>query len=342
MANVTFARVSASTPIIDDEVRGAIAELLLAGAAPAEVAERLAGRGFVPDMLAAEIARAAKSPYLRAGERLQARLAKRDWVLANNARLERLRGEAVPRHHRLDATRFFDEFYCTNRPVLVTGLVDHWPALGWNFETLAARFGAAEIDVQWNREANPLYEVEADRHNARQPFDAVVRRITTGGPSNDFYVTANNSAHNKQVLGSLWDDIGTMPGWLEPREARDGFFWMGPRGTITPFHHDLTNNLLVQIAGTKRVKLVSAAETPRMRNDRHCFSAWRGEDLPAGPGTAERPPVSEVLLQPGEALFLPIGCWHHVEALTPTIGLSFINFARDNDFYSHYRSYGPL
>lgn len=341
MAKASFARAQAA-PIVNDDLRREIAEMLLLGTPATRVAQIVASRGVAGPLAEAEVARAAKSPYLLGAGRLQARLQKRDWLLANAARLHRLHASEVPRHHQLPAERFFDEFYTTNRPVLVTGLAAHWPALKWSFDSLAAMLGQVDVDVQWQRESNPAYEIEADRHTARQNLGAIIDRIGGGGPSNDFYVTAFNSGHNKQVLASLWNDIVGIPGWLARQEERDGFFWMGPQGTITPFHHDLTNNLMVQVVGRKRVKLVPAAETPRMRNIRHCFSAWRGEDLPAGPGDAERPPVMEVVLEPGDALFLPIGWWHHVEGLTPTIGMSFTNFARDNDFYSHYNSYGHL
>ena len=344
MAKATFARAPAA-PLVNDVLRREIAEMLLLGMPSARVVQRVASRGVAGAIAEAEVARAANSPYLLGATRLQARFDKREWLLANTARLHALRGEgaAVPRLHALDSERFFGDFYCANRPVLVTGLADHWPALQrWSFATLEREFGAVDVDVQWRRDDNPLYEIEADAHVARQNFGAIVRRIADGGPSNDFYVTAFNSGHNKQALAALWNDIGTIPGWLAPSEARDGFFWMGPQGTITPFHHDLTNNLMVQIVGRKRVKLVAAAETPRMRNTRHCFSAWTGDDLPAGPGDAERPPVAEVILEPGDALFLPIGWWHHVEGLTPTIGLSFTNFARDNDFHSYYNSFSAL
>jgi hypothetical protein len=348
MTSATFARATfaaaAARPTMNDDLRREIAEQLLLGTPPQRIIERLTSRGLAGGVAEAEVARAAKSPYLLGAERLQARLAKRDWLLANQARLGRLRdGEAVPRLPRLSGETFFADFYTANRPVLVTGLVDHWPAMArWTLPGLRNWLGHVEIDVQWQREANAAYEMEAHKHVARQPMGGIIDRILTGGPSNDFYVTAFNSGHNNSALAPLWDDIAEIPGWLAPGQAREGFFWMGPQGTITPFHHDLTNNLMVQIVGEKRVKLVDASETPRMRNDRHCFSAWHGADLPAGPGDADRPPVAEVVLRPGDALFLPIGWWHHVEALTPTIGMSFTNFARDNDFYSHYSSYGAV
>ncbi len=329
------------TPV-NDSLRTEIAAMLLEGMPADRVTSRIASRGIAGAIAAAEVARAEKSPYLAGARQLQARLAKRDWLLANTARLQQLAGAQVPHVQALDADAFFALHYSANRPVLVSGLIDHWPAREWTFDALKRALGAVEVDVQHNREAQADYEIAKDRHTGRLPFGEIIRRITQDGPSNDFYVTAYNSVHNKQVLSPLWQDIGTIPGWLAPQEARDGFFWMGPQGTITPFHHDLTNNLLVQLVGTKRVKLVAAAETPRMRNHLHCFSQWSSEALPAGPGDAERPPVMEVTLHPGDALFLPVGWWHHVEGLSPHIGMSFINFARDNDFYSHYTSNGPL
>lgn len=337
-----MARTKPGVTAIDDALRTEIAALLLAGLPAATVTNRIASRGVPGLIAAAEVARAEKSPYFAGAQPLLAQIAKRDWLLANIVRLQRLAATEVPRIEAIDPRRFFTDFYAANRPVLLGGLFDHWPARHWSFAGLDSALGTVAVDIQANRDAAGDYEIAKDRHTTRQPLHDIIRRINTGGASNDFYVTAYNSAHNKTALAPLWADIGDMPGILAPAEARDGFFWMGPQGTITPFHHDLTNNLLVQIVGTKRVKLVAAADTPRMKNHLHCFSQWRGEDLEPGPGDATRPAVIDVVLHPGDALFLPVGWWHHVEGLGPHIGMSFINFACDNDFYSHYKSFGPL
>lgn len=340
-----MARAGAGVTPINDDLRAEIARLLLSGLAPAQVAQRIASRGVPGGLAEAEVARAARSPYLQAAETVlaarDAQAGKLGWVLANQLKLSV--DPQVPRLTGLDGDSFFERFWRANRPVVVSGLFDHWPARQWTFAALAARLGGVAVDLQQGRERAADYEVVKDRHRGRQPFAAVVDRVLGGSPSNDFYVTAYNSDHNHHALAPLWDDIGDMPGWLAPTGGRDGFFWMGPRGTITPFHHDLTNNLLLQIVGSKRVKLVPPGATPLMRNHIHCFSRWDGADLPAGPGGGDRPPVLEVTIGPGDALFLPIGWWHHVEGLEPHIGLSFTNFAADNDFYSHYRSgHGPL
>ena len=129
---------------------------------------------------------------------------------------------------------------------------------------------------------------------------------------------------------------------MEPRDGRDGFFWLGPKGTLTPWHHDLTNNLLVQVMGRKRVRMAPPWAFAQMRNSRHCFSDWGNEALPARDGTAETPPVLECVIGPGEAIFLPVGWWHQVEALDLSASMSFTNFRRANAHVDDYGSWGAL
>jgi hypothetical protein len=232
--------------------------------------------------------------------------------------------------------RFFSEFYFANRPVKLTGLVDHWPALErWSLGHFAATLGDAVVELQGQRNSGEDYEIAKDRHKRQIALRDVLALLENGAEGNDFYITAYNDTLNKLTLAPLWDDLGPVS-LLTPSGGRDGFFWMGPKGTITPFHHDLTNNLLVQVVGRKRVKLVPAYEVARMRNSLHCFSDWTGDELPEGPGDGERPQVLCCDIGPGEALFLPIGWWHHVVGLDMTVSMSFTNFAAPNDFYTDY------
>lgn len=292
----------------------------------------------------AEIAEAQASPYLQGAGLAQARLEKRDWVLRSLSRLAAMEGglPAIPRCRALPVERFFADHYAANRPVLMEGLVDGWPARAWSFEALADRFADVEIEVQEGRERDPAYEINMAQLRVRRRLGDVVTRILTAGPSNDFYVTANNGGHNRAALADLWHDVGPIAGILAEDGPAAGYFWMGPQGTITPFHHDLTNNLLVQFVGTKRVTLAPIWETPRMRNHIHCYSQWDGPAAIAAADPADRPETVICDLAPGDALFIPVGWWHHVEALSPTIGMSFTGFARPNDHHSDYRSFGPL
>ncbi|WP_380877470.1 aspartate beta-hydroxylase [Sphingomonas sp. DBB INV C78] len=333
---------TAPTPRINDEWQRWIAENLLLGSAVEPIATRLAELGAPAEVIAAELSAASTSPYYQAGNTVAARLAKRDWVLDSMARLAAM---ALPREvpviDRPEPDAFLRDHYAASRPVVIRGLIDHWPARNWTldrFETLRD----IEIEVQTGRENDPDYEIRSDKHKTRMPLARLLDRLRSGEPSNDYYVTANNGGHNRLILSPLWDEIGDMPGFLDPATIRDGFFWMGPKGTITPFHHDLTNNFLVQIAGTKRVTLVPIWETQRMFNHLHCYSQWPGPDAFATLPDAQRPTTVTCDIHPGDTLFIPVGWWHHVEGLDTTIGMSFTNFVWDNDFHTSYQSYGAM
>ncbi len=116
---------------------------------------------------------------------------------------------------------------------------------------------------------------------------------------------------------------------------------MGPAGTITPFHHDLTNNFMAQVIGRKRVKIAPSWDIPLMHNHYHVLFAasTAGSRPPAPQPDARRAADSRVHPHPGEILFLPIGCLHFVEGLEISVTVSFTNFVFDNDFSSFYSTY---
>ena len=178
------------------------------------------------------------------------------------------------------------------------------------------------------------------RSNRRMRFSEFIEKLRTSGVTNDFYMTANNSSSNKNALPELWNDIVQIPEYLDGNAPQSGFFWLGPAGTITPFHHDLTNNLMAQVIGRKRVKIVPASDLPLMRNLYHVYCEVDGRDMPPAPRADFRQPqILECILNPGEILFLPVGCLHFVEGLDISVTVSFTNFVFDNDFSSFYTTY---
>lgn len=322
---------------VNDSWRGWIAENLVLGGHPQQLAAIMADAGIAVDVAQAEVEAALRSPYLAGTARLANRLAKRDWVLGIQSRLNRLAPAGVPRRHRLSGDDFLHDHYRRNQPVIITGMLDDCAARhGWTFDYLAARLAGRDVEVQFGRDADPDYELNSLAHRRRMPFAEYVELVRQAGVTNDFYMTANNDGHNKDAVRALMADLPPLADYL--REP-GGFFWFGPAGTITPFHHDLTNNFMLQLAGRKRVRLIAPCDTPRVYNQRHCFSQVDGRhiDLRRFPLMAEVQ-VIDCVLAPGEILFLPVGWWHFVEALDVSITVSTTQFKWDNDFYSHYPS----
>ena len=324
--------------------RALIAEGLAAGDDDAALQARLVGAGVSAASAKYEIYRLVKDPMAAMLRRQAARIAKQRWIFANQERLAREAegGFALDLVETPDADHFYPHYYESNRPAKLTGLIDHWPALTrWSLDHFAALAGDAVVEAQVERERDPDYELAKDDHRRLLRFGEFVDWLRKDEASNDIYLTAYNSGTNAAALGPLWDDLAPIE-LLDTGRTRDGFFWLGPRGTLTPWHHDLTNNLLVQVLGRKRVRMAPPWAFARMKNSRHCFSDWGNEPLPAGAGDADTPPVLETIIGPGESIFLPVGWWHQVEALDLSASMSFTSFRRPNVHVEDYASYGEI
>lgn len=123
--------------------------------------------------------------------------------------------------------------------------------------------------------------------------------------------------------GPLEDMIGSP---LHPRLCG---IWVSSPGCVTPLHFDTCHGLLCQVRGEKRVLLadplstrslyLNAPDHPNPQSSRVNLTAWLEEE--AGDQRRLYPKVSnvdwyEVVLNPGQALYIPPLWWHHVETLS--------------------------
>jgi hypothetical protein len=321
-----------------------LAEGLAAGDDDGALHSRLVAAGISAAAAKYEVDRLARDPMAAMLRKQAARMAKQRWLLANHERLalEAEGGFVLDTLTNVDPEHFYRHHYGANRPAKLSGLIDHWPALTrWSLDHFAAVAGDSVVEAQVERERSPDYELAKDNHRRLVRFAELLDWLRKDEASNDIYLTAYNSGTNAAALSPLWDDMAPI-GLLDTARERDGFFWLGPKGTLTPWHHDLTNNLLVQVMGRKRVRMAPPWAFERMKNSRHCFSDWGNDALPAGPGDADTPPILETIIGPGEAIFLPVGWWHQVEALDLSASMSFTSFRRSNAHVEDYASYGAL
>ena len=273
-------------------------------------------------------------------------LRKREWILQTQERLRALSPltAGIYRKEGLGKDEFLEDHYAVNRPVILSGMIDAWPALHlWTPQYLKERVGSTPVEIQANRGKDHGYERDKERHRHTMAFDAFIEEIVHGDAGNRLYMTAYNSSANRAALAPLTSDLGFIDTLLS-READfpNGMMWIGPEGTFTPLHHDLTNNLLVQLRGRKRILLCAPAESGKLYNDHHVFS--RIADLRAPDLDMKRYPLlenirfHEIVLDPGEILFLPVGWWHQVLALDFSISATYTNFCWPNDAWETYPS----
>ncbi|WP_395333947.1 cupin-like domain-containing protein [Novosphingobium sp. BL-8H] len=258
--------------------------------------------------------------------------ARRDWIMQVQERQRRLsvNASALMRCRDLPGHAFLDHFYAPGRPVVIEGAIAHWPALArWTPDYLAGTVGSAEIEYQGGRDGAGDFELAKDRHKRRMAFDAFVAMIVQG-QGNDAYITAYNSGTNAAAFAPLMADVMAVSEYLTPDP---GMLWVGPAGTFTPLHFDLTNNLLIQITGRKQVRLVPPSQTRLLYNHRHVFSAVHDLDDPArldAHPLAKQVESYDVTLEPGDMLYIPIGWWHQVRSLDFSVMMTCTNFLWPN------------
>ncbi|KAI8137202.1 hypothetical protein BJV82DRAFT_363134 [Fennellomyces sp. T-0311] len=103
--------------------------------------------------------------------------------------------------------------------------------------------------------------------------------------------------------------------------------WFGPRGTVSPLHHDPYHNVLVQVVGSKYIRLYPPSETERLYPYDGIMSNTSQVDVEC-PDWNEHPLLKkahyvECVLQAGELLYMPPKWWHYVRSLETSFSVSF-------------------
>jgi hypothetical protein len=244
----------------------------------------------------------------------------------------------VEKRSRVSRDEFIERYVRGCRPVVLTDLAHDWPAMQrWSFAEFKRRFGNLTVQVQSGRDADADYEVNKVRLRRDTNFAAFLDRVATSGETNDEYLTASNEILRRPEFMSLLDDIGSLPDFCNRAAmSRSASLWVGPAGTRTPLHHDTLMLLHTQIVGRKRWRFVSPLSGPQVYNDFDVYSPVDFErlDLARFPEAA-KVKVLDVVVEPGETMFLPLAWWHQVSSLDRCISLSFTNIDVPNEFDFH-------
>lgn len=308
-----------------------LAAQLLARRPVSELVDVMVRRGFTRGAAEREIAVLSASPMLSVALRAVRPAQKMADLLSLLGRLFVRSGFTIE-HRKLSPEQFFHDYFFTNRPVVMTGLTDDWPARWtWSLDYFRRRFGDVEVEITDHRDADEAYERNFSGHRRRVTFAEYVTMVERGD-GNDHYLVARNHVLDLPGLRPLYDDFSCPKGFLDPQTPERPYvrLWLGPRGTLTPLHCDDRNVLFAQVVGRKQVKLVPPYFLPNVYNDDRCYSpvVMEAVDLERFPAMRDVP-VLETVLEPGECLFIPLGWWHWVRSLDVAASLTFTNFLHD-------------
>lgn len=299
-----------------------------------------------PKHLAAGLIKECRQIFKRSTLQNNQRFKKTQWILNSLRELQQANsGSNIAAKTKIDRDEFYEQYYAKNFPIVYRSPSSIQPIVEqFSWDRLISEYGKALVEIQEGRSSNPNFEREHSALSSETTLSEFVSRVKAAKDSNDFYMTARNGSANAKLLESVIDPSTLCPELLDGVLAKEKvFLWIGPTGTYTPAHHDLTNNLFFQIKGRKEFRLASSLTLLEVDNDYHCYLSSTLEEIDAARSASGLPKISfTVTLDEGDILFIPLGWWHEVRGLSASISLSATNFRARNDFHSSYQFYGKL
>ena len=218
---------------------------------------------------------------------------------------------------------FFRHWVKPQRPVVVTGVVDQWPAFAqWTPEFFKERHG----DL-----VTPVAELQ-DRQVCRDPTvgftyqDVAVRQavdLVYGTPEPRYYMIAPLEGS----LAALFDGV-TQPEYLEGAARIRSRFWMSAAGSFSPLHRDFPDNLFAQVVGRKRFTILAPNDAWRvyrysMLSKLPQISPVNAEkpDLERFPRFRGAQPIT-IDLEPGDLLYIPSAWWHQATSVDASMSIN--------------------
>jgi hypothetical protein len=236
---------------------------------------------------------------------------------------------------------FFKRYVEANRPVVVSGAMEDWPALErWSWDYLAAVAGdrSGEVIVSRNglypdyvTQPSPMAKVEmrfAEFLRRAVPADGDEGLPPILGPGETYYLYGQS--YLLEGVPALRADL-RMPACLGSVAKPFQRLWISSTGCVTPLHYDLSNGFLCQVRGSKQVWLFDpgqfdrlyprGAQFPGVDNfERQSRVDLNHPDYEAFP-ELRRAAALECRLRQGDTLFIPSTWWHEVETLEPSLSV---------------------
>jgi len=214
----------------------------------------------------------------------------------------------VPRIEALD-TAAFRARAAQGLPFLMTGIVERWPLSALTVQTLREHYSHLPVRARVGDYVGTAFA--PDRAMQDMSLLAYLDLAAAGTEGLPPYLGNLELRELNRLCHwpTYFDKMGP------PR------FWLGPAGTVTPLHCDYDDNVFAQIWGSKRIFLAPPHHDeflyPREANAILFGSPFDPEapDFKRFP-LARQAATVEVIVNPGDMLYVPAGWYHQVRALT--------------------------
>ncbi|WOK91989.1 lysine-specific demethylase JMJ30-like isoform X1 [Canna indica] len=231
----------------------------------------------------------------------------------------------VEKQSSLSLETFICDYFSRGCPVIISGCIDHWPArtrwkdIGYlkrvaGDRTVPVEVGKNYLCSEWKQELVTFSEFLERLHQS------------TNFPANLPYLAQHPLF---EQIRELRDDI-RIPDYCFAGggELRSLNAWFGPRGTVTPLHHDPHHNLFAQVVGRKYVRLYPASASQSLYPHTESMLGNSSQVDLDNIDYEEFPEVEDLefidcILEEGEILYIPPKWWHYVRSLSTSFSVSF-------------------
>lgn len=219
---------------------------------------------------------------------------------------------------------FFRNYILAEKPIVLDNCLNHWPAITkWQdqsyfiklagLRTVSIELGKDYTDANWTQK---LMTIE----------DFI---------KNHIYNENGTTAYLAQY--QLFDQIPELKKdivepeyccFSETNDPVDIMAWYGPKGTVSPLHHDPKKNLLAQVVGEKQIFIFSPQDSEYLYPHEHELLNNTARIDPRLPNFEKFPKYKDAkgyycVLKAGQMLYIPPKWWHFVESLSVSFSVSF-------------------
>ena len=233
----------------------------------------------------------------------------------------------VERRTGLTREAFADEFIQPLKPVVLTDVMDPWPGkTKWTVDFFKQEYGQLQVPVFSPNYSKPgKGYMEADMTMSFGEYLTLLQR----GPMEYRIFLWNIFKHAPELMQDF-----AMPTIMDGFFNDYPFMFFGGKGSYTAMHYDidLSHVFLNQIEGRKRVVLFAPEQSRFLYQHPYTVASYvdiNNPDYVRYPALA-RAEGYEVVLHPGESLFMPSGYWHYIEYVDGGYSISL----RANDSYA--------
>eukprot|EP01119_Soliformovum_irregulare_P024544 TRINITY_DN8814_c0_g1_i1.p1 TRINITY_DN8814_c0_g1~~TRINITY_DN8814_c0_g1_i1.p1 ORF type:complete len:287 (-),score=76.12 TRINITY_DN8814_c0_g1_i1:126-986(-) len=241
----------------------------------------------------------------------------------------------IPHIQAPSLDRFFQDYMLKERPVIIEGAIDHWPALN--------EHDWSDLSYLKKCAGHRTVPVEVGKHYLDKDW---TQKLITLEKFIDDFVHPDEADPNKGYLAQtqLFEQIPELKKDIavpmycaltlrDDEECTEPIInaWFGPMGTVSPLHNDPYHNIFSQIIGSKYIRIYDPQYSEQVypHQDKMTQNSSQvdvegnldeiSKKFPKFPET----PYLECIISRGQILYIPPKWWHYVRSLSVSFSVSF-------------------